>query len=198
MARAFPKGWYKFQGIPGGDPSGQFSARHVLVNGGLLRLKTYQDPQFAGHWVTGGVCQCGHPSTYGAYFVRSRLTGAGPNSVELLWPRDNTWPPEIDFNETLSHSNLTTATVHWTDKTNFYIMRIDMTRWHTWGVVWTPHYVLDLVDGHPWHEFAITNKSLDVPMRLDFEQRTSCPSTTRCPSVASSMLIDWVVEYRPS
>ena len=193
-----PKGWYTFNGVPGGDTSGQFSSHHILVTQGLLRLKTYQDPAFKNHWVTAGLCQCGKPETYGAYFVRSRVTGSGTNSVALLWPASNKWPPEIDFSENLFYNNLTTATVHWSSRTDFHVMYINMLKWHTWGVIWSPSGVLDVVDGHPWHQFNISGAALRVPMVLNFEQRTTCPSTLKCPTASSAMLIDWVAEYQKS
>ncbi len=79
---------------------------------GELLLSTYRDKHYQNRWVTGGLCQCGLPHVYGAYFVRSRSTGVGPNEVELLWPENNQWPPEIDFNETPS-AHQSSATVHW-------------------------------------------------------------------------------------
>ena len=189
-----PLGWDLFSDKPGGDPNGQFSPGHVIVTQGLLRLKTYRDSAYANKWVTGGLCQCEKSMTYGAYFVRSRVTGAGPNSVELLWPSNNVWPPELDFNEDLYHVDLTTGTVHWSNKADFRIMRINMLQWHTWGMIWTPHYILYVVDGHPWHEFSNSSAIPAIPMTLDFEQVTTCPP--KCPSRPSSLLIDWVAEYQ--
>lgn len=193
---SIPHGWSLFNGVPGGDPTGRFSPQHVSVAKGLLRLNVYQDPSFANQWVTGGMCQCQRPMTYGAYFVRSRVTGLGANTAELLWPSGNTWPPEIDFNENLFHLNLTTATTHWTSHTDFRILKINMLKWHTWGVVWTPDYLLYLVDGRPWHEFSVASGVPHVPMVLDFEQRTTCPSGLTCPTHSSALLIDWVAEFQ--
>lgn len=193
-----PQGWDLFAGTPGGDPSGRFNVRHVVVAQGLLQLKVYRDPAYANNWVTGGLCQCARPMTYGAYFVRSRVTGPGVNSVELLWPHNNTWPPEIDFSEDLSHLNLITGAVHWTNHEDFDIFHINMMDWHTWGVIWTPTYVLYVVDGHPWHEFSAVADVPRIPMVLDFEQRTTCPSSLTCPTQPSAMLIDWIAEYQRS
>ena len=127
-----PSGWIAFSGHPGGLPTANFSVRHVTVSSGMLQLKTYRDPAFNSNWTTGGLCQCGKSSLYGAYFVRSRITGPGANSVELLWPYNNSWPPEIDFNENMNHSGLTTSTTHWNanNETNFATLRINMLQWH--------------------------------------------------------------------
>jgi hypothetical protein len=84
LGSTLPSGWDAFSGVPGGDPGGQFGANHAVVRNGMLELLTAKDPAYDMKWVTGGVCQCGLASTYGAYFVRSRITGAGPNEVALL------------------------------------------------------------------------------------------------------------------
>ena len=193
-----PRGWGLFAGVPTGDPTGLFSPAHVRVSQGILRLRTYRDPIFHNSWVTGGLCQCDKPLTYGAYFVRSRVTAGGANSTELLWPADNAWPPEIDFNENLFHVNLTTETVHWSRHSNFHLININMLRWHTWGVIWTPTHIFDIVDGVIWHEDLQRRTVPHVPMVLDFEQRTSCTYVLPCPSRPSAMLVDWVAEYRLS
>ncbi|MDH2903649.1 MAG: glycoside hydrolase family 16 protein [Actinomycetota bacterium] len=192
-----PRGWYPFTGVAGGDPTDQFSAHHLIVAQGLLRLKTYRDPSNSNAWTTAGLCQCGRPFTYGAVFVRSRQIGSAVNSAELLWPNDNSWPPEIDFNEDLFRTKFTTATIHWTgNQTNFHVLKIDVSRWHTYGVVWTPLFILFTVDGRPWHEFAVPTSIPHQPMNVDFEQRVNCPSPKYCPRQPSALLIDWLVEYK--
>lgn len=195
--RHLPLGWDAFNGIPGGDPGGQFNYRHIVVAQGLLRLKVWRDPQFQNRWVTAGLCNCGHPMTYGAFFVRSRLTGFGPNTAELLWPRASVWPPEIDFNENLSHLNLTTGTLHWPpgDNTNFQMLRINMLKWHTWGVIWTSTSVMYTVDGRPWHVVSQPGTIPSIPMDVNLEQRTMCSLGRDCPTSPSALLVNWVVQY---
>ena len=194
---ALPVGWYTFTGVPGGDPSGQFSSAHVVVNNGLLELNAWKDPAFHNRWVTGGLCLCGRPQTYGAYFVRSRQTGSGPNEVELLWPQDNSWPPEVDFNETGGASLVTSATVHWTIANHLIqnAVQVDLKQWHTWGVVWTPHVIKYTLDGRVWATDTLVDSIPNQPMTLDFEQRTICDPRVQCPSVPTSLLIDWVVTF---
>lgn len=197
--QGIPKGWNVFTGVPGGDPGGQFAASHVVVQRGTLLLETYKDPHFGNRWVTGGLCQCGRAVTYGAYFVRSKMSGAGPNQVELLWPASNTWPPEVDFNETGGHSNSTTASLHWSSRNHVIrdSISLDMTKWHTWGVVWTRSSVTYVVDGRVWSSVHNASEVPHVRMRLDFEQRTMCDLHRQCPSVPVTMSIDWVAEYSP-
>ncbi|MBW4077350.1 MAG: glycoside hydrolase family 16 protein [Acidobacteria bacterium] len=194
-----PLGWFPFSGLAGGLPTDRFSVNHIQLARGLLQLKTYRDPANSNRWTTAGLCQCGRPFTYGAVFVRSRETSDRVNSVELLWPYDNQWPPEIDFNESMYKSNLTTSTVHWLgNKTDFHVLKIDMLKWHTWGVIWTATHILFTVDGRLWHEFSAPTSIPHLPMRVDFEQRVNCPSKAECPTKPSALQIDWVAEYLPN
>jgi hypothetical protein len=190
-------GWDVFTGIPAGDPGGKFASSHVVVSDGLLQLSTWKDPQYQNRWVTGGLCQCGLSRVYGAYFIRSRVTSDGPNQVELLWPADNQWPPEIDFNETQGGALATTWTIHYgpINQVDQGILKIDMTQWHTWGVIWTAKSITYTVDGTVWGSTTNPAESPTIPMNLDFEQRTLCSTGRQCPTTRVSMLIDWVAEY---
>jgi hypothetical protein len=193
---SLPAGWNVFTGMP---PGGQFASNHVAVSGGLLRLNTWKDPNFHNKWVTGGLCQCGLSKTYGAYFVRSRVTGPGPNEVELLWPTTNIWPPEIDFNETGGNINTTSSTLHFgpINLIDQRFVSVDMEKWHTWGLVWTPSAITYIVDGQVWGTITATSEIAAKPMTLDFEQRQLCATGKQCPTHPISMLIDWVAEYSP-
>lgn len=194
-----PSGWGVFTGNPGSDPGAQWASSHVTVSGGTLNLNTWKDPAYNDEWVTGGLCQCGVAKTYGAYFVRSRVTGAGPSQVELLWPTGK-WPPEIDFNETDGTVGGTSATLHF-DASNSQDQRKlteDMTQWHTWGVIWTPTSVTYTVDGNVWGSVHVASEIPDVPMTLDLTQQTWCSQFWACPSAPQTMEVDWVAEYTPS
>jgi Glycosyl hydrolases family 16 len=192
-----PSGWNVFTGIPAGDPGGQFASTHVVVHDGTLALNTWKDPKYSNRWITGGLCQCGVAKTYGAYFVRSRITGSGPNEAELLWPANNVWPPEIDFNETGGVVYATSSTIHWgpINQIEQRHLNINMEQWHTWGVIWTPALVTYVVDGQVWGTITNASEIAKVPMTLDFEQRQLCAIGRQCPTRPVSMLIDWVAEY---
>lgn len=197
---ALPPGWEVFTGVPGGDPGGQFAANHVVVGNGLLYLKTFKDPKYQDDWVTGGLCQCGLSQTYRAYFVRSRVTGVGPNEVELLWPSSDSWPPEIDFNESGDSVSTTSETVHYgaLDNIQQHGLRINLEQWHTWGVIWTAKSIVFVVDGYEWTENHSAYQIPTVPMTLDLEQRTECAIGRQCPSAPVSMQVDWVAEFSPT
>ena len=192
-----PTGWTVFTGTPSGAPGGQFGSAHVIVSHGELQLNTWPDPKYQNRWVTGGLCHCGMVRSYGAYFVRSRITGVGPNEVMLLWPQSESFPPEIDFNENEGRLDNTSSTVHWgsTNQVEQHLLAIDMSKWHTWGVVWTPTAIEDVVDGKVWASVTRPAAIARVPMRLDLEQRTMCQIHLQCPKKPSSMYVDWVAEY---
>jgi len=195
---SLPSGWQAFSGVPGSDPGAQWSVNHAEVAGGLLQLNMFQDPVYAKSWVGGGVCQCGNPMLYGAFFVRSRLTGPGPTQVELLWPLSG-WPPEIDFNETYGATNFSMATDHYLAN-NLQIQRtvnVDMTQWHTWGVVWTPTSLDYVLDGKVWGKVMGSAEIPSVPMSLHIQQQSWCQSGWACPTSPQSTLVDWVAEYSP-
>jgi len=194
-----PSGWDVFTGAANGDPGSQWGKSHVTVANGMMSLNTWKDSSYANEWVTGGLCQCGVTNTYGAYFVRSRETGSGPTVVELLWPVRG-WPPEIDFNETSGVTSGTSATIHWGSNNAQSQVRlsIDMTQWHTWGVVWTPNSVYYTVDGTVWGSITDPTEIPQVPMTLNLQQQTWCSSGFACPTSNQSTQIDWVAEYTPS
>jgi hypothetical protein len=194
---AAPPGWELFSGIPGGDPGGQFAISHVVFSGGLMRVSTWQDPLYQNRWVTGGLCQCKVARVYGAYFVRTRVTGPSPNVAELLWPVTNRWPPEIDFNENGGSTQHTTSTVHWAASNSMAhrSLNIVMTQWHTWGVIWTPSSVIYTVDGRQWAAVTVPSEIPTVRMDLNFELRTMCALGRECPTSPQSLLVDWATEY---
>jgi beta-glucanase (GH16 family) len=199
---AIPPGWTVFEGTDSidHDTGEQFAASHDVVGSGVLSLNTWMDPAYNNEWVTGGICRCQDSNVYGAYFVRSKQTGAGPTGVDLLWPTSNTWPPEIDFNETVGVTGATTATVIWGDaggqrQQSQVSLTIDMTQWHTWGVIWTPTSILYTVDGKVWGQFDVPSEIPTVPMNLHIQSQTWCVFNYACPTTPQSTLVDWVAEY---
>ena len=192
-----PSGWSTFAGSPGGDPGTSWQASQVVVGNGVLQLNAAYDNNLQ-EWVTGGTCVCSLPQTYGAYFVRSRMTGPGPTVVELLWPADgHTWPPEIDFNETYGPAVTSMATVHFgaDNSTDHRSVSIDMTQWHTWGVIWSPSAITYVVDGKVWGVVNTPGEIPTIPMTLDIQQQTWCSSGFACPTAPQSTLVDWAAIY---
>ena len=192
-----PRGWDKFSGVPGGDPSGFFEPSHVVVHGGVVQIKTYRDPSRGNSWATGGICQCGAPRTRGAFFVRSKSVGSGPDDVELLWPVAHVWPPEVDFNESSAHALSSTWTVHYTTKnwTDEHTAMVNLWQWHTWGVFWTPTTLMFTVDGFIWGRVRSSRAIPKGPMTLDIQSQTFCGIMPECPTAPASFEVDWVEEF---
>lgn len=194
-----PSGWSLFKAVPPNDPGGQFAYSHVVVDDGILHLNAWRDPAFNNEWVTGGLCQCGLAMKFGAYFVRSRITAAGPNAAQLLWPLSNTWPPEIDFNENDGRASGTSSTLHWSpiNQIDQRFININMEQWHTWGIIWSPSSVIYTVDGQVWGKISNPSEITGVPMTLNFEQTQHCKQNYECPTRPTSMEVNWVAEYSP-
>lgn len=196
---SLPAGWSVFTGQPSSDPGAQWGQAHVVVSHGMLQLNTWRDPAYGNEWVAGGVCQCERAFTYGAVFVRSRMTGPGPTQVEILWPAVG-WPPEIDFSETYGGTSATMATLHYSSS-NLQVhnnLTIDMTQWHTFGVVWTPTSVVYTVDGRAWGTVSDPSQIPSQPLTLHLQQQTWCSLLFACPTQDQSTQVDWVAEYAPS
>ena len=195
---SLPAGWSKFVGTPGGDPGTAWADSQVVVGNGELQLNAAFDSKL-NEWITGGTCDCSRSQTYGAYFVRSRMTGPGPTVVESLWPVSG-WPPEVDFNETYGDAATSMGTVHYggsSNQTDHRTLSIDMTQWHTWGVVWSPTTIYYTVDGNVWGEVDATNEIPNQDMTLNIQQQTWCSSGFACPTTPESTLVDWVAVYSP-
>ncbi|NNN02838.1 MAG: glycoside hydrolase family 16 protein [Acidimicrobiaceae bacterium] len=187
------RAWSTFAGQPGSDPGAQWSPSHVHSGGGVLTLGAWRDPSFNNQWVTGGLCVCQETQTYGAYFVRARLSGPGATFVGLLWPTVG-WPPEIDFTETYGPVSRSMATVHFgsSNQQLHSEVRVSMTAWHTWGVIWTPHSITYTLDGVTWGRVSDPAAIPDVPMSLHLQQQTWCALGYACPQSPVTTSVDWV------
>jgi beta-glucanase (GH16 family) len=152
--------WDAFEGEPGGSGSGWtgwWDPSHVVVHNGMAQLRTYRDIRFHDRWVSGGISN--NKATefqYGKYEVRFRVdAGYGVNVVLLVWPDDNSWPPEIDFAENGGADRERaemSATLHYGSGNDFtqHLAHDDFTRWHTIGVEWSPGRIAYTKDGAVW------------------------------------------------
>jgi beta-glucanase (GH16 family) len=207
--------WTAYWGVPGGDPGGFFDPTHVTVSGGELVISAHKDPADdawdAGPntYVTGGVSSSpSFAQTYGDYLVRFRMdAGQGIAHAILLWPQSNAWPPEIDFSEDNGGQRQTDyATLHY-GSGNTQVQKsvaVNLTRWHTLGVQWTPGKLVYTLDGRSWA--TVTNANVpSIPMVLDIQtQAWACGTSTweQCPNAGTparvNLDVDWVVAYAKS
>jgi hypothetical protein len=208
--------WHIYAGINKGVWNGvagtTWDPSHVKVGNGLLTLRTYQDPAHAqpySRWVEGGLAlwlnvNGASDPTYGEYLVRSRVTSATGVTQVMILDTDATWPPEIDFNES-DGANSSNAT-EWYKGPNGPTKlpagpsNVNLTQWHTWGVITTPSTITYTVDGTIW---ATMPNHVTTPTHLALQQMIwpcadpyeACPSSSTPPEV--DMQIDWVVVYSP-
>ena len=205
-----PAGWHPYQGQAGTDTAGWWDPSHVTVGNGMLTLHASKDPAHGGPnspWVEGGIDQW--PAgvlVNGEYLVRSRVSSAtGVTEVALLWPDDDNWPPEIDFNES-NGTNESTATLTWgtvarQQQLQARLPQVDLTQWHTWGVIVTPKAITYTLDGKRWAKMANHEQ---VAMHLALQQQVwACDNRSArvCPSAATpkavNLQVDWAVVYAP-
>ncbi|MEU2349052.1 glycoside hydrolase family 16 protein [Modestobacter sp. NPDC049651] len=193
--------WRKYSGQPGGSPYGRWDPSHVqLSNGELVLSQTNQ----GGEWVAGGLANR-TALTYGKVEMRMRVdAGDEMKYAALLWPADDTWPPEIDFAEDAGGNRSgTTASLHYgsNNTTIGTQTKADFTQWHTVGVEWTPGRVVYTLDGQAWGQTDNANVPR-TPMELAIQvQPGGCQEgggRFGCgvgnPSV-TALHVDWVKLY---
>ena len=208
--------WQTYSGQPGKDPGGWWDPSHDVVTGNELQLQAYPDaahcPRADGcqsydDEVAGGV-KLGITRTYGRYLVRMRAGNAqGVSIVALLWPADDQGPPEIDFAEDNGSTprSLDTVTFHYGDPERAirYTLHVNMARWHTYGVQWTPGKIVYTIDGRAWA--TIRNAAVpSQPMNLAIQDQTwDCGlSWEQCagngPAPSANLDVAWVVVEAPT
>jgi beta-glucanase (GH16 family) len=202
--------WAKYNGQPGNDPAGAWLPSHDVVSAGTLTLKGYHEAS-NGRFTTGGVRQVfSAAQTYGQYMVRARMgKGKGVAMVNLLWPVKG-WPPEIDFAEDNGDAarTLYDGILHYNTPTKTNAQKtmtgtVDLTQWHTYGVIWSPGNVSYTLDGQVWASYPNQYVS-SQPMYLAMQtqawpcgvQWENCRDSTTPAEV--DMNIDWVVAYTKS
>lgn len=196
--------WGTYTGMPDGDPGGWFEPSHVVAAKGEMQIKGMRKQTPNGRiYATGGMMA--KPSqVYGRYEVRFRMDkGRGIQFNLLLWPSDDSWPPEINFAEDNGKErNGFAATLHYgpPHKTVSRYLKIDTSKWHTAGVEWTPGKLSYLMDGKVWAtvEGSYVPKT---PMSLAVQtqawhcgtQWAGCPNSSTPKEV--NLHVDWVVIY---
>ena len=139
--------------------------------------------------------------TYGAYFVRSEVTGSGDDNDELSLARPARLAPRGRLQRDHGASTSQTASyVHYNSDNQqiAHEVSVNLTKWHTWGVIWMPGSVTFTIDGRVWGRVTDPSAIPHIPMTLDLQQQTYCSSGWACPSKPLSMRIDWATEFAPS
>jgi len=203
--------WSAYTGQPGGNPNSRWDASMVTLDDGVLDLRASKQTD---GWITGGVSNYPVTQQYGRWLVRMRADPSADVSYHmLLWPQNETWPPEIDFAESVSGDRSEmSAFLHWVDadganaKTNAEING-EFSQWHTVGVEWGPGIVRYLIDGKVWAQADSGTMVPDTPMWLALQAEAgACErrvdwGMSPCTGVGElhpdelSVQIDWVAVY---
>jgi beta-glucanase (GH16 family) len=202
--------WFSYNGPVREYLADKWSSSQVAVRDGQLILSASRIGTGNADWVSGGVSSRPGLSdlTYGAFFLRMKATAAeGVADVGLLWPVQNYGPFEIDFVEDGGGAKtMATATLHYDNSKNvpqktYQRLAVDLTQWHTWGVIVTPHTLTYYLDGVAWAT-QTSNNIPTIPMTFaiqtqawvcGFDTYETCPNSST-PNVAN-LDVDWAVAY---
>ena len=183
----------------------EYDAANVYTSNGSMVLRTRNAG--GGDWRSAGVSSApGFSATAGKWAVRAKFDrGYGIWYSFLLYPKGGGWPPEVDIAEGTAGGPRVMSTFHWstanlTDSRFNY--GVDMTQWHTYGVVLSTGTLQFTIDGVVW---ATMNNSASprIPMWLGIQAGAkACPgSTGECVSSTktptdSKIYIDWVSHWK--
>lgn len=141
-----------------GDPAvghgcmGVMSQRNSFTQDGKLVIRTQYEN---GQWSTGGAGSGDvFTASRGRWEVRAKFPKAkGVGYAFLLWPKDEGWPPEIDFAEGRVNGPRVEATYHWdpdNKQQQAFLDNHDMSGWHTYGVIVEKDHIIFTLDGKEW------------------------------------------------
>lgn len=210
--------WWTLRGEPGGGGGGWWDPSHVVVGGGMLQLETSSDPAVCTNASicpsfddeVSGAVQSAFAQTYGRYEVRLRTSpGANTNVgfIAMLYPANNTWPPEVDFVEEGGSNHATTLGATLTYGPSAATLQrnvvINESKWHTLGVIWTPGELEYTIDGRVWG--TVTGAGVpSLAMRISMQVGTACetgsqqlPCAAPFTATEPSVQIAWIVAYAP-
>ena len=166
-----------------GDPEvghgamGVMSDKNTFVRDGELIVRTeYKD----GKWHAGGTStEKVFSASRGRWEVRAKFPRAkGIGYVFLLWPKDQGWPPEIDFAEGRVNGPEIMGTYHWDsdDKQDHkFVDHEDMGGWHTYGAIVEQDHIIFTLDGKEWGRIDQPNIT-DTQMFCGFQTGAMDPN----------------------
>lgn len=198
-----------------GDPAvghgamGIRSLDNTFTSGGELLVRTKYEN---GQWSAGGAStKQVFTASQGRWEVRARFPQAvGIGYVFLLWPKDEGWPPEIDFAEGRVNGPEVMGVYHWdpdNKQTHRFFDNNDMHGWHTYGVIVEGDKIIFTFDGQEWDRIemqGITDKEMFLAVQTGAmdpngsEARyETVPNGVPGPDTPaiSDVQIDWVAHY---
>ena len=156
---------------------GVMSDKNTFVRDGELIVRTeYKD----GKWHAGGTStEKVFSASRGRWEVRAKFPRAkGIGYAFLLWPKDQGWPPEIDFAEGRVNGPEIMGTYHWDsdDKQDHkFVDHEDMGGWHTYGAIVEQDHIIFTLDGKEWGRIDQPNIT-DTQMFCGFQTGAMDPN----------------------
>lgn len=160
----------------------EYDRTNVYTENGNMVLRTYN----AGgvDWRAGGVsANPGFAAAQGKWVIRARFERApGLGYAFLLYPRGGGWPPEVDIAEGTAGGPRVMSTLHWSPSNltdSRFKSGIDMSKWHTYGVILSDDKVQFTIDGAVWTTINNTG-SPRMPMWIGLQTgaKASVPGAT--------------------
>ena len=193
--------WGRYQGRSAASTISTWGASNVYTRQGKLLINTINRN---GVWTSGGVSSgVGAVRTQGQWLVRAKLDRAsGIGYAFLLYPAGGGWPPEIDIAEGTAGQTKIMSVLHF-DSANKQVkkdLHLDITQWHTYGVIMYGSNISFTVDGAVW--FSFVNAGVPaVPMWFGM-QTNAKPNdgvnwewVTGATPNTSKIAVDWVSHY---
>ena len=194
---------------PGQGAMGVWSPSNVFTSNGIMTLRT----QYAnGVWTSGGVSSGNlYSAAGGRWEFRAKFpVSKGIQYAFLLYPKDGTWPPEIDIAEGRVNGPQVMGAYHY-DSDNkqslVFFDNPDMSGWHTYGVIIGATTITYTFDGRPWAVVTnpnVTTKKLWIGFQCSpmdpngsakaYETIDNGVPGPLTPAI-SDIQIDWVAHY---
>ena len=162
-----------YDGGTGNGCAFRWDASGVEEWGGQLHLYNRWD---GSGWAVGGAATIpnqwhpGFAQTYGTFEVRARVAdGEGTGACVLLWPADNSWPPEIDLLETPRDTVAFFNHFPGGGEEGGSFRNWDASDWHTYRLEWAANRLAYFVDGALLYETRDPAKIPDQPMSVGLQ-----------------------------
>lgn len=184
------------------DRANAYVDQGVQVDDGVLQLTTRKTD---GSWTSAGLSSGrGFSATQGKWVIKAKFDRApGVGYAFLLYPKGGGWPPEIDIAEgTMGGKHIMSTFHHGPNNTQEqrWLHGLDMTKWHTYGVIIDGDVIEFTVDGRTWGTVTHENTPR-IPMWIGMQAgvKDCAQSTGECLSdatpMSSNISVDWIAHY---
>ncbi len=148
--------------VPGQGAMGRYLQSNTFTSNGIMTLRT----QYAnGEWSSAGVSSGDfYAVSGGRWEFRAKFpVSKGIGYAFLLYPDDDTWPPEIDIAEGRVNGPQIMGVYHYDSdnkQSQVFTNNATMSDWHTYGVIVGATTITYTIDGKTWA--TVTNPSVST------------------------------------